>query len=139
MKKNIALTAAGLLLIGGTGGFLFWDNAYNFTGNQKTVNRDSYYADFDSFNGEDVFEVDMNKGDKIHIDAHGDKGKLKLSFVPAGSDKGFVISDIKDVDSDFTAEETGTYVVTVKAKHAKGKIELKCTDLPGDKAIRRTK
>ena len=84
MKKNAALIAAGLLLIGGTGGFLFWDNAYNFTGNQKTVNRDSYYADFDSFNGEDVFEVDMNKGDKIHIDAHGDKGKLKLSFVPAG-------------------------------------------------------
>ena len=139
MKKNAALIAAGLLLVGGTGGFVFWDNAYNFTGDQKTVNRDSYYADFDSFNGEDVFEVDMKQGDRIHIDAHGEKGKLKLSFVPAGSREGYVISDISDINSDFTAEETGIYVVTVSAKHAKGKIELKCKDLPEDKAIRRTK
>ena len=139
MKKNIALIAAGILLIGGTGGFIFWDNAYNFTGTEKKVSRDSYYADFDSFNGEDVFEVDMKQGDKIHIDAHTDKGKLKLSFAPAGSDTGTVINNIEDVNSDFTADDNGTYVVKVSAKHAKGKVELKCSDLPEDKSIRRTK
>ena len=139
MKKKAALIATGLLLVGGTGGYLFWDNAYNFTGNEKTVNRDFYYADFDSFNGEDVFEVDMKKGDRIHIDAHGEKGKLKLSIIQSGSKEGYVISNIEDVNSDFTADTTGTYVVTVTAKHAKGKIDLKCTDLPEDKAIRRTK
>lgn len=139
MKRNLALIGAGILLLGGAGGFLFWDTAYNFTGNYKTVSRDLYLADFESFNGEDIFEVDMNKGDKIHIDAHTDKGKLKLSFTPAGSSVGEVISNIEDVNSDFTADENGTYVVKVNARHAKGKVELKCTDLPEDKAIRRIK
>ncbi|HAE51713.1 MAG TPA: hypothetical protein DCG30_00460 [Ruminococcus sp.] len=143
MNKKAALITAGVLLLGGTGGFLYWDNAYNFTGDtpnpeygySKTTTRDTYYANFSIFNGEDTFELEMNKGDRIHLDAHIDKGKASVSFASDGSDTGEVISNIEDADTYFTAEEDGRYVVKVSAKHARGVIELKCVDLPEGKSI----
>ena len=56
--KKAAIIISGVIVAAGAGGFLYWDNAYNFTSGAKgrKINSDGYYADFEKFNGTDSSE-----------------------------------------------------------------------------------
>ena len=45
--KKAAIIISGAILAAGAGGFLYWDNAYNFTGNERSIGNGGYYADFE--------------------------------------------------------------------------------------------
>ena len=96
-----------------------------------------YYSDFYTFNGKEVIEFQLETGEKLHLDAHIEKGKAKVSFTRKGEKNGEVISNIEDADTYFTADETGRYVVKINFKHAKGTVEIKCDDQVKDKTIYR--
>ena len=133
MKKKITIISAIVAVIG-VGGFLFWDNAYNYNGD-KSLGNEGYYADFDLFNGDDAFEVQLEQGEKLFVDAHIDKGKAEITFGLKDAEVCERISNIESVDTAFTADEKGRYEVTVKAKHAKGKIDVKLDEQVKDKTI----
>lgn len=135
MKKKIIIITAIVAVAGaGAGGFLFWDNAYQLNG-EKSTGKEGYYADFDLFNGKDEFELQLEQGEKLHVDAEIEKGKAEITFGLKDADVCERISDIESVDTVFTADESGRYEITVKAKHAKGKIELKLDEQVKDKTI----
>ena len=56
--KKAAIIISGVIVAAGAGGFLYWDNAYNFTSGAKgrKINSDGYYADFEKFNDTDSSE-----------------------------------------------------------------------------------
>lgn len=136
--KKAAIIISGVVLAAGAGGFLYWDNAYNFTGNERTIGNGGYYADFEKFNGKDTFEIQLEKGEKLDLEAHIDKGKAEVSFAMSGEKKGEVISNIEDVDSELIAERSGRYVVKVKCDHAKGIISIKADENVADKTVYNT-
>ena len=135
--KKIAAIIAVAVLGAGAGGYLYWDNSYNFTTGPKgkTLNSKGYFADFENFNGEDSFEIQLEKGEKIHLDAHIEKGNADFKFFRHGEDKGFSICGIIDTDTDLTADESSRYVIELKAKHAKGEINITFDENRKDKTV----
>ena len=107
MKKKIIIITAIVAVAGaGAGGFLFWDNAYQLNG-EKSTGKEGYYADFDLFNGKDEFELQLEQGEKLHVDAEIEKGKAEITFGLKYADVCERISDIESVDTVFTADESG--------------------------------
>ena len=137
MKKKTWAIISGAVLAVGLTGFLIWDNVYTFKGEGRHFFEGRYYSDFYSFNGEEKIEFQLETGEKLHLDAHIEKGKAKVSFTRKGEKSGEVISNIEDADTYFTADETGRYVVKINFKHAKGYVEIKCDDQVKDKNIYR--
>ena len=121
----------------GLAGFLIWDNAYRFKGEGRHFLEGRYYSDFNIFNGEEKIEFQLETGEKLHLDAHIEKGKANVSFTRKGEKNSNVISNIEDADTYFTADQTGRYVVKMDFKHAKGTVEIKCDDQVKDKNIYR--
>ena len=119
---------------------MYWDTAYNFTTGSKgrSISDTGYYADFLKFNGTDSFKLQLEKGEKIHLDAHISKGKVDFRFAKAGEKMGINIKNITDEETDFTAYETGRYTVTIKAKHAKGEIKVSFDENRKDKTVYNT-
>ena len=137
MKKKTLKKISVALLAAGLAGFLIWDNVYTFKGEGRHFFEGRYYSDFYTFNGKEVIEFQLETGEKLHLDAHIEKGKAKVSFTRKGEKNGEVISNIEDADTYFTADETGRYVVKINFKHAKGTVEIKCDDQVKDKTIYR--
>ena len=128
---------SGAVLAVGLAGFLIWDNAYRFKGEGRHFLEGRYYSDFNIFNGEEKIEFQLETGEKLHLDAHIEKGKANVSFTRKGEKNSNVISNIEDADTYFTADQTGRYVVKMDFKHAKGTVEIKCDDQVKDKKIYR--
>ena len=128
---------SGAALAVGLAGFLIWDNAYRFKGEGRHFLEGRYYSDFNIFNGEEKIEFQLETGEKLHLDAHIEKGKANVSFTRKGEKNSNVISNIEDADTYFTADQTGRYVVKMDFKHAKGTVEIKCDDQVKDKNIYR--
>jgi hypothetical protein len=128
---------SGAVLAVGLAGFLIWDNAYRFKGEGRHFLEGRYYSDFNIFNGEEKIEFQLETGEKLHLDAHIEKGKANVSFTRKGEKNSNVISNIEDADTYFTADQTGRYVVKMDFKHAKGTVEIKCDDQVKDKNIYR--
>ena len=124
---------SGAVLAVGLAGFLIWDNAYRFKGEGRHFLEGRYYSDFNIFNGEEKIEFQLETGEKLHLDAHIEKGKANVSFTRKGEKNSNVISNIEDADTYFTADQTGRYVVKMDFKHAKGTVEIKCDDQVKDK------
>ena len=137
MNKKTLKKISGAVLAAVLAGFLIWDNVYTFKGEGRHFFEGRYYSDFYSFNGKEVIEFQLETGEKLHLDAHIEKGKAKISFTRKGEKTGEVISNIEDADTYFTADKTGRYVVKMKFKHAKGTVEVKCDDQVKDKTIYR--
>ncbi|MDD7517718.1 hypothetical protein [Ruminococcus flavefaciens] len=137
MKKKTLKKISVAVLAAGLAGFLIWDNVYTFKGEGRHFFEGRYYSDFYTFNGKEVIEFQLETGEKLHLDAHIEKGKAKVSFTRKGEKNGEVISNIEDADTYFTADETGRYVVKINFKHAKGTVEIKCDDQVKDKTIYR--
>ena len=135
--KKITAIIAGAVLAVGAGVFLYWDNSYNFTTgpNGRTLNSNGYFADFENFNGKDSFEIQLEKGEKIHLDSHIEKGDADFKFFRQGENKGFSIRGIIDTDTDLTADASSRYVIEVKAKHAKGVINITFDENRKDKTV----
>ena len=97
MKKIVAKVSGGVLAAGLIG-FLIWDNVYSFKGDGRHFLTGRYYADFYYFNGNERFEFQLETGEKLHLDAHIEKGKAKVSFTRKCEKSGEVISNIEDAD-----------------------------------------
>lgn len=97
---------SGAVLAVGLAGFLIWDNAYRFKGEGRHFLEGRYYSDFNIFNGEEKIEFQLETGEKLHLDAHIEKGKANVSFTRKGEKNSNVISNIEDADTYFTADQT---------------------------------
>lgn len=134
--KKAAIIISGAILAAGAGGFLYWDNAYNFTSGAKgrKINSDGYYADFEKFNGTDSFELKMDKGEKLDFDCTIEKGWTEVEVL-SGSESVFILSGMDNADTDYTVQENGDYTLKIKAKHAKGEINITFDENRKDKAV----
>ena len=137
-RKIIGILVIVILTAAGIAGFLFWDTAYRFTGEGRSIGNGSYHAAFDSFNGTDQFEIRLEAGEQLHLNAHLDKGSAEVSFVRSGEKSGTVIRDLTDAETTLTADVSGSYEVTVKARHAKGMIDLSADENIKDKTVYNT-
>ncbi len=134
--KKTAIIISGAILAAGTGGFLYWDNAYNFTSGARgrTLSSDYYMSEFERFNGTDSFELKMEKGEKLDFDCHIDKGWSEIEVLD-GNESVFKLSGMDDADTDYTVQENGDYTLKVKAKHARGYIFIHFDEDRKDKNI----
>ena len=137
MKKKVAAIITGAVLAAGTGGFVIWDNSYNFTTGPKgrSLTSDGYFADFERFNGTDSFQIQLEKCEKIHLDAHISEGKADFRFSRVGEKTGSNITGIIDAETDYVADESGRYEIKIKAKHAKGEINVTFDENRKDKSV----
>lgn len=135
--KKIAAIIAGAVLAAGAVGFLYWDNSYNFTTGPegRTLNSNGYFADFEDFNGKDSFEIQLEKGEQIYIDAHIEKGDADFRFCRKGEKMGQNIYGIIDVDTHVTADKSSRYIIEINAKHAKDKINITFDENRKDKSV----
>lgn len=134
--KKTAVIIAGAILAAGAGGFLYWDNAYNFTTGPKgrSITSEGYFADFEKFNGTDSFELKLNKGEKLDFDCVINDGWAEIDVL-SGKESVFKLSGMDNADTDYTIQENGDYTVKVKAKHAKGEINITFDENQKDKTV----
>lgn len=134
--KKTAIIISGVILAAGAGGFLYWDNSYNYTAGQKgrTLSSDYYMSQFEKFNGTDSFQLKMDKGGKLDFDCHIDKGWSEIDVLE-GDVSVFKISGLEKSLTDYTIPEDGTYTLKIKAKHAKGYIYIGFDKDRSDKSI----
>ena len=137
-QKTIGIIIAAILLTAGITGFIIWNTAYRFTGAGKSIGSDGYHAEFDSFNGTDRFEMQLNAGEKLLLDAQIEKGKAEVAFGRCGEAGGTVIRDLADTETELTADADGRYEIRISAKHAKGAIHISTDENIRDKTVYRT-
>lgn len=134
--KKTAIIIAGAIFAAGAGGFLYWDNSYSFTAGPKgrSINSEGYFADFEKFNGTDSFELKLNKGEKLDFDGVITDGWAEIDVLN-GSESVFKLSGFDNADYDYTIQENGDYTVKIKAKHAKGEINIAFDENQKDKNV----
>ena len=91
----------------------------------RTGNHDEFVMDYKIFNKTDSQDLNVKKGDTIHVEIVVEGGSLSFEIqkddeepVYKGEDVSF--SDEFDVD----IEESGTYTVSVTGKKAKGSVSF---------------
>ncbi len=124
MKKQTAVfgVLAAVLLIGGTTLRLLCDLPRITGGIMKEP--DTYILDVQYMNGTDGHTMALNAGDVLAIRFETEKGALRLEIqAPDGS---VLYSGNGKNTTDFTVSiaESGSYVITVKARSAKGRIQI---------------
>ena len=136
MKKKILIIASAIVLLAGVSGFLIWDNAYNYTAGARgrTLSSDYYMSEFKSFNGCDSFDLKLDKGGKLDFECSIAKGWAEIDVLE-GDNSVFCLSGFDKVSTDFTIPEDGNYTLKVKAKHARGYINISFDKERSDKTI----
>ena len=124
MKKQTTVFGilTAVLLIGGTV-FLTLRELPRFTGGIMKE-PDAYRLDAQSMTGADEHTMVLNAGDVLAVRFETEKGVLHLEIqAPDGS---VLYSGNGKNTTDFTVSiaESGRYVITVKARSAKGRIQI---------------
>lgn len=104
--------------------FLIIYNQSGFTG-ERIKNPDSYQANIKMMNGTDEHKISLKEDDVLDVEFETEKGSLYLELIApngetiySGNGKGISKFEIN-------IDVTGNYVITIKAKYAKGKINIK--------------
>ena len=135
-KKKLGIITSAMVMLAGVSGFLIWDNSYNFTTGAKgrSLSSDGYFADFEKFNGTDSFALQLEKGEKLDFEGYIDKGWAEIDVLE-GDKSVFKLSGFDNASTDYTIPEDGEYTLKVRAKHAKGEINISFDENRKDKTV----
>ncbi len=76
----------------------------------------------------------MYKGEKLDFDCTVEKGSAEVEVL-SGDESVFKLTDLDNANTDYTVEEDGDYTLKVKAKHAKGEINITFDEKRKDKTV----
>ena len=135
-KKKLGIITSAIVMLAGVSGILIWDNSYNFTAGARgrTLSSDYYMSEFKSFNGCDSFELKLDKGGKLDFEGYIDKGWAEIDVLE-GDKSVFKLSGFDNASTDYTIPEDGEYTLKVRAKHAKGEINISFDENRKDKTV----
>lgn len=95
-----------------------------FTGN-RVRNPDAYILDIEYMNGSDSHTLDLKAGDALAVHFETEKGSLKTEIRTPRGDILYAGDGKTAADFTLNIPESGTYTVTVRARHARGKINIR--------------
>ena len=121
---KVTLAIAAILLIAGLAVFMTVYNQEGFTG-ERTKNPDSYILDIQSMNGSDSHALNLTDGDVLQVEFETEKGSLHMEITAADGTILYVGNGENAKSFEIKISETGAYNITVKARHAKGKLNIR--------------
>lgn len=125
MKRWIGLTI--LVLLVGLTIFRIVSNRPGFTGT-RTKNPDSYILDIRQMNGTDHHTLRLTAGDALHVTFETQKGTLRMEITAPDGATLYAGNGEETTEFQLAIPETGTYTVTVTARHAAGSIRIQVRD-----------
>lgn len=128
MKRKITITVFLILLTTGISLYLFCSlNHPNFSGECES-NRSSYSLDIEYMNGIDSHRIELKKGKTLEIQFKTEQGSIYMTI--SSPDGSVLYSGNGKAANNFTLPvlQSGTYTVTIEARHAKGAIHIGCKE-----------
>lgn len=123
-RLRLSLIVVAILLIAAVAAIPVIYNRNGFSGEQ-IKSSDLYSLDIQYMNGADCHTLNLTDGDVLQVEFETEKGSLNME-ITAPSGKIIYDGNGKNVKLfEINIPETGAYTVTVNARHAKGKINIK--------------
>lgn len=123
MKAKTAIAILILLLVAGLIVFLIVYNQPEFTG-KRIKNPDSYMMDIKRMNGTDSHTLKLKAGDVLRTVFKTEKGLLHLEIRDMDGSVLYTGNGKETTDFRINIPETGIYIITVEAHHAKGTVHV---------------
>ena len=121
-RKWIVIALSILLLIG-TGAFLWCFNQEGFTGSRVKY-PDSYLLDIARMHGTDQHSLELQAGDVLQIQFEAVRGSMYMEIKAPDGTSLYRGNGKTLVDFSVNIPETGIYTVAVQARHAGGKLRI---------------
>lgn len=111
------------LIVLGITSFILWDNQKVFVGNIEK-DSDAYILEFEKMNQTESHSLNLTKDDVLSVEYQIDQGQVDLVI---GMEKEKAIYTGNDIDNgkfSVVVPKDGEYIMTIKAKNAKGTIKI---------------
>lgn len=121
MKRKVIMILS--LIVLGITSFILWDNQKVFVGNIEK-DSDAYILEFEKMNQTESHTLNLSKDDVLSVEYQIDQGQVDLTI---GMEKEKAIYTGNEIDSgkfSVVVPEDGEYIISVKAKNAKGTIKI---------------
>ena len=122
---KLTFVMAAVLLILGLAAFLIIFNRPGFTG-ERIKNPNSYTVDIQKMNGTDSHTLYLTAGDVLQVAFKTEQGSLHMELTAQDGTLLYAGNGKEATAFEITVPETGTYTVTVEARHAKGTVHIQC-------------
>ena len=128
MKKTKRFTVifcitVAILLIGAL--HIFRLNHDDSLGWRLLKTQDSYTLYIQQMNGADCHTLNLTAGDVLRVEFETEKGSLHMEITAPDGTIIYAGNGEETTEFDINLSETGAYTVTVEARHAKGKINIR--------------
>ncbi|MBQ0065271.1 MAG: hypothetical protein KBT48_05870 [Firmicutes bacterium] len=121
MKRKVIMILS--LIVLGITSFILWDNQKVFVGNIEK-DSDAYILEFEKMNQTESHSLNLTKDDVLSVEYQIDQGQVDLVI---GMEKEKAIYTGNDIDNgkfSVVVPKDGEYIMTIKAKNAKGTIKI---------------
>lgn len=124
MKKAcILIFSLTLAAVAGAAAFFIIDSQPGFTG-VRAKSPDSYTLGIQQMTGSDGHTLDLARGDTLSVQFQTEKGSLHMELTSPDGAVLYSGNGKEATDFRVSIPESGIYTITVKARHAKGKIQI---------------
>ena len=123
MKGKTVIILVAVLLVLGIAVAAIIHNKPDFTGN-RVANPDSYMLSIEHMNGTDTHTMELSAGSVLQVNFETVSGSVNMEI--KAQDGTLLYAGNGSSATDFTLNifESGTYTVTVEARHAKGMVNI---------------
>ena len=119
----LSCIAAAILLIAAL--HLFRSNHNDSPGWRVLKTQDSYSLDSQQMNGADSHTLDLTAGDVLQVAFETEKGSLHMEITAPDGTMIYAGNGEEITEFEINIQETGAYTITVEARHAEGKINIR--------------
>ena len=123
----LSCVAAALVLFGVL--HLFRLNHDDSPGWRLLKTQDSYTLDSQQMNGTDSHTLDLTDGDVLQVTFETEKGSLHMEITAPDGTILYTGNGEEVTEFEINLSQTGAYTVTVEARHAKGKINIRLKEV----------
>ena len=122
MKWKIAIAVLVLVIVGAAASLVIY-HQNGFTG-VRIKNPDSYTLDIQRMHGKDRHTMTLTAGDVLQVKFKTEKGSLHMTITAPDGAALYTGNGEAATEFELGIPQSGTYTVTVEARHAKGSIQL---------------
>ena len=119
----LSCVAAAILLIVAL--HLFRSNHVGSPGWRLLKTQDSYTLDSQQMNGADSHTLNLTAGDVLQVTFETQKGSLHMEITAPDGTMIYAGNGEEVAEFEINIQETGSYTVTVEARHAEGRIHVR--------------
>lgn len=124
MKNGKIVIVGVLLLLAGLAAVLVISDQPGFTG-ERIKNPDAYLLDIQRMNGADSHTLSLTAGDVLQVEFETEKGSLHMEIAAPDGTILYAGNGEATTEFEISITETGAYTVTVEARHAEGRINIR--------------